>query len=70
MTAEETAVQAFDGVLTALQLVKLDINLSVSGTRSNGNVNDLAVFVVALVRNVFFELLVPAGGLSAKRKSA
>lgn len=70
LAPEETAVQAFDGVLTTLELVKFDVDLSVGGARSDGNVNNFAVLVVAFVSNVFFELLIPAGCLSTKKGSA
>ena len=65
LASEEAAVQALDGVYAALDTVKFDVDLSVSGTRSNTDVHNLPVFVVALFLDVLFELLVPSGLLSA-----
>lgn len=66
LTTEETAVQTLDGVLTALDTVELDVDLSVGRTGSDADVHDLAVAAVALLFDVLFELLVPTGLLSTK----
>jgi hypothetical protein len=50
LTTEETAVQALDRVLAALDTVKFDVH-------------NLPVVAVALFFDVLFELLVPAGFL-------
>ena len=65
LTSEEAAVQALDGVFAALDTVKFDVDLSISGTGSNTDVHNLPIAVVALFLDVFFELLVPSGLLSA-----
>jgi hypothetical protein len=64
LTSEEAAVKALDGVLAALDTVKLDVNLSISGAGSNTDVHYLPVVVVALFFDIFFELFVPSGLLS------
>jgi hypothetical protein len=69
LTTEETAVQALDRVLAALDTVKFDVDLAVSGTGSNTDVHNLPVVAVALFFDVLLELLVPAGFLSASLKS-
>ena len=70
LTSEEAAVKALDGVLAALDTVKLDVNLSISGAGSNTDVHYLPVVVVALFFDIFFELFVPSGllGTSAWRQ--
>lgn len=65
LTTEEAAVQTLDGVFAALDTVKFDVDLSISGTGSNTDVHNLPVAAVALFLDVFFELLVPSGRLSA-----
>ena len=67
LASEEAAVEALDGVFAALDTVKFDVDLSVSGTGSDTDVHDLPVAAVALFLDIFFELLVPSGLLSAKR---
>jgi hypothetical protein len=69
LATEETAVQALDRVLAALDTVKFDVDLAVSGTGSNTNVYNLPVVGVALFFDVLFKLLVPAGFLSASAQS-
>ena len=66
LASEEAAVEALDGVFAALDTVKFDVDLAISGTGSNTNVHNLPVAAVALLLDVFFELLVPVGRLSAK----
>jgi hypothetical protein len=60
LAAEEATVQALDGILAALDTVKLDVDLSVGGSGSNTNVDDLPVTTAALLLDVFLELFVPA----------
>ena len=69
LASEEAAVQALDGVFAALDTVKFDVDLSISGTGSNTDVHNLPVAAVALFLDIFFELLVPSGLLSAKKQS-
>ena len=69
LASEEAAVQALDGVFAALDTVKFDVDLSISGTGSNTDVHNLPVAAVALFLDIFFELLVPSGLLSANRQS-
>lgn len=65
LTTEEAAVEALDGVFAALNTVKFDVDLSISGTGSNTDVHNLPIAAVALFLDVFFELFVPSGRLSA-----
>lgn len=60
--AEETAVQALDGVLSALNLVKLQVDIAL-GVGVDGNVNDVAVFVLCFLTNVIFKFLNPVFAL-------
>lgn len=69
LAAEEATVQAFDGILAALDTVKLDVDLSVGGSGSNANVNDLPVAVATLFFDVFLELFVPARSQGTAVKS-
>jgi hypothetical protein len=66
LATEEAAVEALDGVFAALDTVKFDVDLAISGTGSNTDVHNLPVAAVALLLDVFFEFLVPIGCLSAK----
>lgn len=61
LAAEEATVEAFDGILAALDTVKLDVDLSVGGSGSDANVDDLPVATAAFFLDVFLELFVPAG---------
>jgi hypothetical protein len=65
LATEEAAVQALDGVFAALDTVKFDVDLSISGTGSNTDVHNLPVAAVALFLDIFFKLLVPSRRLSA-----
>jgi len=69
LATEETAVEALDGILAALDTVKLDVDLSISGTGSNTDVHNLPVVAVAFFLDVFLELLVPSGLLGANAES-
>jgi hypothetical protein len=66
LAAEEATVEAFDGILAALDTVKLDVDLSVGGSGSDANVDDLPVATAALFLDVFLELFVPARSQSAR----
>jgi len=66
LATEEAAVEALDGVFAALDTVKFDVDLAISGTGSNTDVHNLPIAAVALLLDVFFEFLVPIGCLSAK----
>jgi hypothetical protein len=53
-----TAVQALDGVLSALDLVELEVDVARRiGVKSD--VDDVAVLLLGLLSNLFFELLGP-----------
>jgi hypothetical protein len=66
LAAEETTVEAFDGILAALDTVKLDVDLAVGGSGSNANVDDLPVATATFFLDVFLELLVPARSQGTK----
>jgi hypothetical protein len=66
LAAEEATVQAFDGILAALDTVKLDVDLAVGGSGSNANVDDLPVATATLFLDVFLELFVPARSQGAR----
>lgn len=65
LAAEEATIQSLDGVLSTLDAVEFDVDLSIGRTGRNTNVHYLAVAVSALFFDVFFEFLVPTGGFSA-----
>jgi hypothetical protein len=60
LTAEEATVEAFDGILAALDAVKLDVDLSIGGSGSDADVDDLPIATATLFLDVFLELFVPA----------
>lgn len=60
MTAEETTLEALDGVLAASDAVEFDVDLALGGTWSHADVDDLAIAVLTLALDVLFELLLPA----------
>ena len=53
-----SAVETFDGILTALDFVKLEVDIA-SGVGVYCNVNNLAILLLALVANVVLELSGP-----------
>jgi hypothetical protein len=60
--AEVATVEAFDRVLASLHLVKLEINISF-GVGLDGDVDDMAVFVLRLLANILLEFLDPVVSL-------
>jgi hypothetical protein len=66
LAAEEATVEAFDGILAALDTVKLDVDLSVGRSGSNANVDDLPVATATLFLDIFLKLLVPARSQGAR----
>lgn len=56
--AEESAVEALDGVLAALDLVEFEVDVAL-GVGIEGDVDDLAVFFRALGADVVFKFFDP-----------
>lgn len=56
--AKVTTVEALDGVLASLHLVKLEVNVSF-GIRIDRDVDDVTVFVLCLLSYVILEFLDP-----------
>lgn len=54
--SEVASVEALDGVLAALDLVELEVDLA-GGVSVDGNVHNAAILVLALGLDVFFEFL-------------
>lgn len=57
-TAEESTVEAFDGIFAALDSVKLEVDVALR-IGINCNVNDVTIFFFALSADVILQLLNP-----------
>lgn len=55
---EESAVESLDSILASLDLVKLKVDVTLS-IRIEGNMDNLAVFLVAFGADVVFKLFDP-----------
>ena len=60
LAAEPAPVEAANGILAAFHAVELDVDLAVVVVEREADMNDMAVLVLALCRDVFFESLLPA----------
>jgi hypothetical protein len=60
---EAPTVETLESLLSARYRVKLDVDVAL-GIRVNGDMNDLAVLLVALDSNLAFEILDPAIAVS------
>lgn len=56
--AKVSSVQALDGVFAALNLVELEINVTL-GVWINSNVDNMSILLFGLGSDIFFELLDP-----------
>ena len=58
-TSEVATVETADGILTTLDAIELDVNLTVVVVECEADVDNVAVLVFALLAYVVFELRLP-----------
>lgn len=57
-TTEESSVKSFDGVLTSLYTIKLEVDITLC-VWIKGNVDNMTVFLLAFSLNIIFKLFDP-----------
>ena len=66
LAAEEATVQALDGILAALDTVKLDVDLAFVGVEGDAEVDDDAVLALAFGFDVVLKFLLPVDGVLSR----